>query len=108
MTCCAAAGDATPCSAAPAATASTAAAAPTASTAARAAAGCAAARATAAPADRRSLKPWEAMRIDAVHTAVVEANYDWTFVRVDAGDLSGIGECFCAPGLTRIIRDLAP
>ena len=43
-------------------------------------------------------------------TAVVEANYDWTFVRVDAEDegLSGIGECFCAPGLTGIIRDLAP
>src|SRR4051794_32606496 len=48
------------------------------------------------------------MRINAVHTAVIEANYDWTFVRVDAGDLSGIGECFVAPGLTGIIRDLAP
>ena len=41
---------------------------------------------------------------------MVEANYDWTFVRIDAeGEgLSGIGECFCAPGLTAIIRDLAP
>ena len=50
------------------------------------------------------------MRITGVHTAVVEANYDWTFVRVDAeGEgLSGIGECFCAPGLTAIVRDLAP
>ncbi len=49
------------------------------------------------------------MRITGVHTAVVEANYDWTFVRIDAGDeLSGLGECFCAPGLTGIIRDLAP
>ena len=48
------------------------------------------------------------MRITGVHTAVVEANYDWTFVRVDAGDLSGIGECFCAPGLTAIVRDLTP
>src|SRR4051795_12868575 len=50
------------------------------------------------------------MRITAVHTAVVEANYDWTFVRVDAeGEgLSGLGECFTAPGLTGIVRDLAP
>jgi len=49
------------------------------------------------------------MRITGVHTAVVEANYDWTFVRVDAGDgLSGLGECFTAPGLTAIVRDLAP
>ena len=24
------------------------------------------------------------MRITGVHTAVVEANYDWTYVRVDA------------------------
>src|SRR3954463_5505158 len=50
-----------------------------------------------------------AMRIGAIHTAVVEANYDWTFVRIDAGDgLSGLGECFTAPGLTAIVRDLAP
>ena len=40
---------------------------------------------------------------------MVEANYDWTFVRIDAGEeLSGLGECFCAPGLTAIVRDLAP
>ena len=55
----------------------------------------------------------ETMGGDAGHrgdTAVVEANYDWTFVRVDAeGEgLSGIGECFCAPGLTAIIKELAP
>ena len=44
-----------------------------------------------------------------MHTAVVEANYDWTFVRIDADDgLSGLGECFTAPGLTAIVRDLAP
>jgi gluconate/galactonate dehydratase len=49
------------------------------------------------------------MKITAVHTAVVEANYDWTYVRVDSDDgLSGLGECFTAPGLTAIIRDLAP
>src|ERR1700755_254466 len=55
------------------------------------------------------LKRWAAMRITGVHTAVVEANYDWTFVRIDAGEeLSGLGECFTAPGLTGIVRDLAP
>src|SRR4051812_46990778 len=48
------------------------------------------------------------MRITGVHTAVVEANYDWTFVRIEAGDeLSGLGECFCARGLAGIVRDLA-
>src|SRR3954452_8403757 len=48
------------------------------------------------------------MKITAVHTAVVEANYDWTFVRVDSDDgLQGLGECFPAPGLTGIIRALA-
>src|SRR3954454_14386453 len=49
------------------------------------------------------------MKITAVHTAVVEANYDWTFVRIDSDDgLQGLGECFPAPGLTAIIRDLSP
>ena len=50
------------------------------------------------------------MRITAVHTAVVEANYDWTYMRVDADEdgLYGLGESFTAPGLTAIIRDLAP
>jgi len=47
--------------------------------------------------------------VTAVQTAVVEANYDWTFVRVATDDgLYGTGECFQAPGLTAIIRDLAP
>jgi gluconate/galactonate dehydratase len=51
-----------------------------------------------------------AVKIAAVHTAVVEGNYDWTFVRVDADveGLRGLGECFGAPGLTAIVRDLAP
>ena len=50
------------------------------------------------------------MKIAAVHTAVVEGNYDWTFVRIDtdADGLSGLGECYTAPGLTAIVRDLAP
>src|SRR3954465_8547817 len=50
------------------------------------------------------------MRITAVNTAIVEANYDWTYIRVDTDEdgLSGLGESFTAPGLTAIIRDLAP
>ena len=49
------------------------------------------------------------MRIESVTTAVIEANYDWTIVRVASNDgLIGWGEAFCAPGLTQTIRDLAP
>src|SRR3954464_15750176 len=50
------------------------------------------------------------MKITALHTAVIEGNYDWTFVRIDtdADGLSGLGECYTAPGLTGIVRDLAP
>lgn len=49
------------------------------------------------------------MKIVDIKTAVVEGNFDWTFVRVytDEG-ITGIGESFCAPGLTSIIRDLKP
>jgi L-alanine-DL-glutamate epimerase-like enolase superfamily enzyme len=55
--------------------------------------------------DRRTIDP---MKITAIKTAVVEANFDWTFVRVytDEG-LYGTGECFFAPGLTAAIRDIA-
>jgi L-alanine-DL-glutamate epimerase-like enolase superfamily enzyme len=49
------------------------------------------------------------MRIARVTTAVVEANYDWTIVRVDSDEgVSGWGEAFCAPGLSQTIRELAP
>ncbi len=49
------------------------------------------------------------MKISAVKTAVVEANYDYTYVRVYAdSEEYGTGECFFAPGLTAIIRELAP
>jgi gluconate/galactonate dehydratase len=49
------------------------------------------------------------MQIRRLRIAVVEANYDWTYVRVETDrDLSGIGECFFAPGLTGILRDLEP
>jgi L-alanine-DL-glutamate epimerase-like enolase superfamily enzyme len=50
------------------------------------------------------------LKITRVTTAVVEANYDYTFVRIEAGQdgLHGTGECFFAPGLTTIIREMAP
>ncbi len=49
------------------------------------------------------------MRINDIQTAVIEANYDYTIVRLttDAG-LIGYGECFFAPGLTAFIREIRP
>jgi gluconate/galactonate dehydratase len=49
------------------------------------------------------------MKITRLKTAVVEGNFDWTFVKLetDAG-LQGLGECFFAPGLTAMLRDLEP
>jgi L-alanine-DL-glutamate epimerase-like enolase superfamily enzyme len=49
------------------------------------------------------------VKILRVKTAVVEGNFDWTFVRVvtDEG-IQGLGECFFAPGLTAILRSLEP
>lgn len=47
------------------------------------------------------------MRIKSVRTAVVEANYDWTYTRIEADNgLVGLGESFFAPGLTAMIRDM--
>lgn len=47
------------------------------------------------------------MRITRVTTAVIEANYDWTLVRVETDEgVSGIGECFTSPGLTALIRQI--
>ena len=48
------------------------------------------------------------MKIVRVSPAVVEANYNWTYVRIWADDGTyGTGESFFAPGLTGIIRDLS-
>ena len=46
------------------------------------------------------------MRITSIQTAVVEANYDWTIVKVltDRG-IVGWGEAFFAPGLTATLRE---
>ena len=48
------------------------------------------------------------MQITRVTTAVLEANYDWTIVRVESDQgVSGWGEAFFAPGLSQAIRELA-
>jgi gluconate/galactonate dehydratase len=49
------------------------------------------------------------MRIKKIQTAVIEANYDWTIVKVEADNgLVGWGEAFFAPGLTATLRELDP
>ena len=47
------------------------------------------------------------MRITSVTTAVVQANFDYTYVRIGTDEgLSGTGECFNAPALPRLAREL--
>ena len=47
------------------------------------------------------------MKIVRLKTAVVEGNFDWTFVRLETDEgINGLGECFFAPGLTSILRSL--
>ena len=49
------------------------------------------------------------MRIQRLTSAVIEANYDWTIVRIDADDGGfGLGEAYMGPGLTAILREMAP
>jgi gluconate/galactonate dehydratase len=49
------------------------------------------------------------LKILRVKTAVVEGNFDWTFVRIETDEgVRGLGECFFAPGLTSILRSLEP
>src|SRR5215472_7552067 len=51
----------------------------------------------------------KSLKIIRLKTAVVEANFDWTFVRIESDEgISGLGECFFAPGLTSILRSLEP
>lgn len=46
------------------------------------------------------------MRITKIETAVIEANYDWTIVKVHTDNGSvGWGEAFFAPGLTATLRE---
>jgi L-alanine-DL-glutamate epimerase-like enolase superfamily enzyme len=49
-------------------------------------------------------------KISKISTAVVQSNFEWTYVRVysDAdGGLHGTGECFFAPGLTAIVAEFS-
>ena len=49
------------------------------------------------------------MKITRCATAVVEANYDYTYVRIHADDGAyGTGECFFAAGLTAALREMFP
>jgi L-alanine-DL-glutamate epimerase-like enolase superfamily enzyme len=49
------------------------------------------------------------LKIVRLKTAVVEGNFDWTFVRIETDErICGLGECFFAPGLTAILRSLEP
>jgi L-alanine-DL-glutamate epimerase-like enolase superfamily enzyme len=49
------------------------------------------------------------VKILRLRTAVVEGNFDWTFVRIETDEgIKGLGECFFAPGLTSILRSLEP
>ena len=49
------------------------------------------------------------MKITRLSWAVLEANYDWTIVRIDAaGGLYGLGEAYMGPGLTAILDELRP
>src|SRR5262245_12108960 len=51
----------------------------------------------------------DAVKITRCVTAVVEANYDYTYVRIWADNgLYGTGECFFAPGLSAALRDMFP
>jgi L-alanine-DL-glutamate epimerase-like enolase superfamily enzyme len=49
------------------------------------------------------------MKITRLKTAVVEGNFDWTFVRIETDEgVEGLGECFFAPGLTAMLHELEP
>ncbi|MCS6953202.1 MAG: mandelate racemase/muconate lactonizing enzyme family protein [Bryobacterales bacterium] len=48
------------------------------------------------------------MRVTHVSTAVIEANFDWTIVKVETDEgIIGYGEAFLGPGLTAVIREFA-
>jgi gluconate/galactonate dehydratase len=48
------------------------------------------------------------MKIKHISTAVMEANFDWTIVKVETDEnITGYGEAFLGPGLTAVIREFA-
>ena len=49
------------------------------------------------------------MKITRLSWGVIEANYDWTIVRLDGvGGHFGLGEAYMGPGLTAILGELRP
>jgi len=55
--------------------------------------------------DTRILIVWITVKIKRISTAVIEANFDWTIVKVETDEgLTGYGEAFVGPGLTGVIR----
>jgi L-alanine-DL-glutamate epimerase-like enolase superfamily enzyme len=47
------------------------------------------------------------LKITRVSTAIVQANFDWTIIRVETDEgLVGWGEAFFAPGLTATVKEL--
>jgi gluconate/galactonate dehydratase len=49
------------------------------------------------------------MRIKKIQTAVIESNYDWIIIKIQADNgLVGWGEAFVAPGLTAVLREFSP
>lgn len=48
------------------------------------------------------------MRITRLTTAVIEANFDWTLIKVETDDgVTGYGEAYFGPGLPGVIREYA-
>jgi L-alanine-DL-glutamate epimerase-like enolase superfamily enzyme len=48
------------------------------------------------------------MKIKHISTAVMEANFDWTIVKVETDEnITGYGEAFLGPGLTAVIREFS-
>jgi gluconate/galactonate dehydratase len=48
------------------------------------------------------------LKITDIKSATVEANYQWTFVRIYSGDEFGTGEAFPAPQLENVVSEFAP
>lgn len=48
------------------------------------------------------------MKITRVTTAVVESNFDWTFIKIETDEgVTGYGEAYMGPGLAAVIREYA-
>ena len=48
------------------------------------------------------------MKITNISTAVLESNYDWTFIKIETDEkISGYGEAFAGPGLTGVIQEFS-